>query len=205
MELMIVPLSMFRAITSLPAILFLRIGGDMAAFYSCKFYGYQDTLLDEKGRHFFKSCYIEGTIDFIFGSGKSLYLLSEIHTLKQEWTTVITAQGKQEKNEDSGFSFVHCIVTGDTPGVTYLGRAWQKMAEVIFSYCSITNAIHPTAWDAFNKPQLFTFGEFQNTGVGADLKGRAPFTKNLDVVGAKKYLNLGYIQASKWLVPPTGA
>jgi pectin methylesterase-like acyl-CoA thioesterase len=47
--------------------------GDMAAFYSCAFYGAQDTLYDRKGRHFFKDCYIEGSIDFIFGNGRSLY------------------------------------------------------------------------------------------------------------------------------------
>ncbi|KAF5458614.1 hypothetical protein F2P56_022633, partial [Juglans regia] len=51
----------------------LRISGDMAAFYSCKFIGFQDTLCDDRGRHLFQSCYIEGSVDFIFGNGKSLY------------------------------------------------------------------------------------------------------------------------------------
>jgi pectinesterase len=54
----------------------LRIGGDKAAFYNCRLIGFQDTLCDDKGRHFFKDCYIEGTVDFIFGSGKSLYLVT---------------------------------------------------------------------------------------------------------------------------------
>lgn len=49
----------------------------MAAFYNVRFYGFQDTLCDDRGRHFFKDCYIEGTADFIFGNARSIYLVSE--------------------------------------------------------------------------------------------------------------------------------
>ena len=51
----------------------LVICGDKAAFYDCGFYGAQDTLFDYAGRHYFKNCFIEGSIDFIFGDGRSLY------------------------------------------------------------------------------------------------------------------------------------
>lgn len=57
----------------------LRIEGDQAAFYGCGFYGAQDTLLDDKGRHFFKDCFIQGSIDFIFGNGRSLYQVKKIY------------------------------------------------------------------------------------------------------------------------------
>jgi pectin methylesterase-like acyl-CoA thioesterase len=53
----------------------LRIAGDKAALYNCKIKGFQDTVCDDKGNHFFKDCYVEGSVDFIFGSGKSLYLV----------------------------------------------------------------------------------------------------------------------------------
>lgn len=53
----------------------MRISGDKAAFYNCKFIGFQDTLCDDKGNHLFKDCYIEGTVDFIFGGATSLYLV----------------------------------------------------------------------------------------------------------------------------------
>lgn len=51
----------------------LRINGDQAAFYGCGFYGAQDTLNDDRGRHYFKECFIQGSIDFIFGNARSLY------------------------------------------------------------------------------------------------------------------------------------
>lgn len=55
-----------------------RAGGDKGAFYGCGFYGNQDTLNDQMGRHYFKNCYIEGEIDFIFGNGRSLYKVNAL-------------------------------------------------------------------------------------------------------------------------------
>ncbi|RWW63098.1 hypothetical protein BHE74_00029744 [Ensete ventricosum] len=54
----------------------LRISGDTAAFVGCKFLGAQDTLYDHVGRHYYKDCYIEGSVDFIFGNALSLYEVS---------------------------------------------------------------------------------------------------------------------------------
>jgi pectinesterase len=48
----------------------LRITGDCGAFYNCGFYGAQDTLNDDMGRHYMQ---IVGSIDFIFGDAQSLY------------------------------------------------------------------------------------------------------------------------------------
>ncbi|KAK6138515.1 hypothetical protein DH2020_027735 [Rehmannia glutinosa] len=49
------------------------IQSDKSAFYRCGFFGLQDTLWDVQGRHYFRLCTIQGAVDFIFGSGQSLY------------------------------------------------------------------------------------------------------------------------------------
>uniref|UniRef100_A0ACD5VZG6 Uncharacterized protein n=1 Tax=Avena sativa TaxID=4498 RepID=A0ACD5VZG6_AVESA len=51
----------------------LRVSADNAAFVGCRILGAQDTLYDHSGRHYYKECYIEGSIDFIFGNALSLY------------------------------------------------------------------------------------------------------------------------------------
>jgi pectinesterase len=51
----------------------LRISADNAAFVGCRFLGGQDTLYDHLGRHYYRDCYIEGSVDFIFGNALSLY------------------------------------------------------------------------------------------------------------------------------------
>lgn len=63
------------------------ISGDKCVFYRCAFIGLQDTLWDVSGRHYFKFCVIKGGIDFIFGSGQSIY---EVHYLKPCSFSLIT-------------------------------------------------------------------------------------------------------------------
>lgn len=60
----------------------LRISGTKAAFYNCSFYGSQDTLYDHTGLHYFNNCFIQGSVDFIFGYGRSLYEVSTYHQIK---------------------------------------------------------------------------------------------------------------------------
>ncbi|CBI29271.3 unnamed protein product, partial [Vitis vinifera] len=52
----------------------VSVQGDKNSFYRCAFIGLQDTLFDAIGRHFFRSCYIEGAVDFIFGDGTSMVI-----------------------------------------------------------------------------------------------------------------------------------
>lgn len=49
------------------------VGGDRNSFHRCSFIGYQDTLCDYAGRHFFGDCWIEGAVDYIFGFAQSMY------------------------------------------------------------------------------------------------------------------------------------
>lgn len=46
------------------------------------------------------------------------------------------------------------------------------------------------------------FGEYKNTGPGADPAGRVKFAKQLTEAEAKPFLSLGYIKGSSWLLPP---
>jgi len=182
----------------------LRISGTKAAFYKCKMLGFQDTLCDDKGVHFFKDCYIEGTVDFIFGRGKSIYLNTQLHVLGDKDITVITAQARDSLAEDVGYSFVHCQITG-TGKRTYLGRAWMPYPRVIFAYTSMTDVVLPVAWDENARPerrQTVYFAEYKCNGAGANMIGRAEFTKKLTDAQVRPFLTLGYIQGSKWLLPP---
>ncbi|KAJ7961864.1 Pectinesterase [Quillaja saponaria] len=182
----------------------LRISGDKAAFYNCKLFGFQDTICDDKGKHLFMNCYIEGTVDFIFGNGKSLYVNTTIHVLVEEGFTVITAHARQSPSEDTGYVFVHCSITGTGNG-TFLGRAWMTGPRVIFAYTSMDNIVNPAGWTNNFHPEREStvyFGEFKNTGPGSDPKTRVKFVKQLSDAEVKPFISLGYIEGSKWLLPP---
>ncbi|MCD7464665.1 hypothetical protein HAX54_053198 [Datura stramonium] len=168
----------------------LRTGGDKASLYNCKMYGFQDTFCDDKGKHFFKDCYIEGTVDFIFGNGKSLYLKGP-------------AKPKQVRSLPL-FSFVHCMVTG-TGNTAYLGRAWKPFSKVVFSYTDMSDVIHPQGWSDFGKKEYdgsVYYGEYKCKGAGATMDRRVGFVKKLNDEEVKPFISLAYIEASKWLLPP---
>ncbi|XWS52687.1 hypothetical protein CRYUN_Cryun11dG0092300 [Craigia yunnanensis] len=56
----------------------LRVSGDRVAFFGCRILPYQDTLLDDNGRHYYSNCYIEGAVDFICGNAASLFEVKHI-------------------------------------------------------------------------------------------------------------------------------
>lgn len=129
----------------------LRVSGDKSAFYNCVFLGFQDTVCDDKGNHLFKDCLIQGTVDFVFGKGKSLYLNTKL-VVVGTIPGVIVAQARTSNTEDRGFSFVHCDISGSAKG-SLLGRAWMSHGRAVFSYSTISNVIAPEAWSIINHPE----------------------------------------------------
>ncbi|CAJ2637202.1 unnamed protein product [Trifolium pratense] len=122
----------------------LRVSGNKCAFYNSDFYGFQDTLYDHKGIHYFKGCKIQGTVDFIFGNGRSLYQGCTINSIAQN-VGFITAQKRSSlTTDDSGFSILNSKVIGS--GRVYLGRPWGDYSRVIFSYTYMDNLVLPQGW-----------------------------------------------------------
>nr|GMC83979.1 pectinesterase 1-like [Ipomoea batatas]GMC85690.1 pectinesterase 1-like [Ipomoea batatas]GMC88309.1 pectinesterase 1-like [Ipomoea batatas]GMD42368.1 pectinesterase 1-like [Ipomoea batatas]GME01104.1 pectinesterase 1-like [Ipomoea batatas] len=183
----------------------LTVGGDKASFYNCKFFGYQDTLCDNHNKHFYKDCYIEGTVDFVFGDAKTMFLNTELHVIDGNRMAMISAHGRKSEKEDTGFAFVHCKVTG-TDKVAVLGRGWFDYSKTVFLYNEVSDAIKPEGWLGLhantNEGGGCYFAEYKNTGKGADAKSRPKFVHMLTDAEAKPYLCLSYIEASKWLLPP---
>ncbi|XP_020588531.1 putative pectinesterase 63 [Phalaenopsis equestris] len=179
----------------------LRISGDKAAFYRCKFLGYQDTLCDDKGRHFFKDCFIQGTVDFIFGNARSIYLNCVINSVANG-ITYITAQARSKIADKSGFAFVHCKVTGT--GSAFLSRAWKESSRVVFAYTYMDSVVNPRGWDdrGFKERQGTVFyGEYKCSGPGASTSKRVSYAKLLTDKQAKPFLSMTFIRGKTWILP----
>uniref|UniRef100_A0A452ZL05 Pectinesterase n=2 Tax=Aegilops tauschii subsp. strangulata TaxID=200361 RepID=A0A452ZL05_AEGTS len=146
----------------------LRISADNAAFVGCNFLGAQDTLYDHLGRHYYKDCYIEGSVDFIFGNALSLYEGCHVHAISPH-TGALTAQNRRSMLDDTGFSFLNCRVTGS--GALYLGRAWGTFSRVVFAYTYMDNIIIPRGWYNWGDPtreMTVFYGQYKCSGPGAN-------------------------------------
>ncbi|AQK94974.1 probable pectinesterase 53 isoform X4 [Zea mays] len=177
----------------------LRISADNAAFVGCNFLGAQDTLYDHLGRHYYRDCYIEGSVDFIFGNALSLYEGCHVHAIARNYGA-LTAQNRQSLLEDTGFSFVKCRVTGS--GALYLGRAWGTFSRVVFAYTYMDNIIIPRGWYNWGDPtreMTVFYGQYKCTGPGANYAGRVQWSRELTDEEAKPFISLDFIDGFQWL------
>ena len=158
------------------------IEADRAHFKGCRFLGNQDTLYNYgKGmRNYFEECYVEGTVDFIFGWSACVFRDCEIHSVGSGYLTApATDQG-----QDYGYVFWNCHITADE-GVTgvYLSRPWRPYAQAIYINCNMGGHILPVGWHNWGKTSneaTVTYAEYGSTGAGAaQAKDRASFGQQL--------------------------
>eukprot|EP00253_Pinus_taeda_P012270 PITA_12270 len=177
----------------------LRISGDRSAFYGCRFLGYQDTVLDDSGRHYFKNCFIEGATDFICGDGQSVYEKCHLHTIPK-LNGAITAQSRSSASDDTGYVFLNCKITGN--GLMYLGRAWGSYSRVVFAYTYIADIIFPEGWDNWKDPtrqSTVFYGMYKCSGPGAKDKGRVSWSRDLSDQEVAPFLTTGFIDGQNWI------
>lgn len=187
----------------------LRVDSDQSAFYRCSMEGYQDTLYTHSLRQFYRECDIYGTIDFIFGNGAAVLQNCRIYTrtpLPLQKVT-ITAQGRKNPNQSTGFSIQDCYIYATQP--TYLGRPWKMYSRTVFMNTYMNGQVQPRGWlewyGDFALNTLF-YGEFRNFGPGALLNGRVKWPGYhviRDASVANAFTVDRFIDGSSWL-PGTG-
>lgn len=164
----------------------LRVDGDRVVFKRCRFLGFQDTILLNRGRHYFADSYIEGHVDFIFGAATAYFDHVHIHALRNGY---ITAASTPE-GTPHGFVFREARITGN-PGVkTYLGRPWRNYARTVFIRTEMSSVVHPEGWHNWNKPEAektVFYAEFGSTGEGSAPSSRVPWARKLTPQEAEEF------------------
>ncbi|KMZ67377.1 pectin methylesterase, family CE8 [Zostera marina] len=177
-----------------------RISGDKAYFSGCGFYGAQDTLCDDAGRHYFTECYIEGSIDFIFGNGRSMYKSCQLHSIATRFGS-IAAHGRKSPCDPTGFTFFKCRVTGTGP--LYVGRAMGQYSRIVYSYTYFDNVVAHGGWDDWdhtsNKNKTAFFGVYKCYGPGAATVRGASWVRHLDYGDARRFMSKSFVNGRHWL------
>ncbi|EJL70007.1 pectinesterase family protein [Chryseobacterium populi] len=174
------------------------ISGDRIAFENCRFLGNQDTLylkgtqdLQDKtkpSRNYFKSCYIEGTTDYIFGAGTAVFEYCTIYS--KESASYVTAASTPQEN-DFGFVFINSKIIGNTKeNSVYLGRPWRPFAKTVYIDCELNSTIKPEGWHNWNKPdaeKTTFYAEYHSKGTGANSSKRVSWSHQLSKEKRKIY------------------
>lgn len=161
---------------------------DQSSFYNCRFLGRQDTLYANAGTQYYKDCYIEGDVDFIFGQATAVFDTCEIHALnralkqdgKSHGAGYLTAPSTLA--QDKGYLFYKCHITSSIPDFHYgmLGRPWHPSSEqrevnsaATFRECVLDIKIKAKGWNSMKnkfgvyQPEDNRLYEYKNSGKGA--------------------------------------
>jgi PelA/Pel-15E family pectate lyase len=95
----------------------------------------------------------------------------------------VTAHYRTSNDEDTGFVFLRCRLTGEKTGSgVYLGRPWRPYARVIFIDCRLGSHIRAEGWDNWRDPareKTAWFAEYKSTGPGANPSARVAWSRQL--------------------------
>ena len=199
----------------------LYADGDRLVFEDCRLLGSQDTLFTAPlpptefqpggfkgpgehkerimGRHLYRRCFIQGDIDFIFGSGIAYFEECTIYSKLPMDKDVSDADpdkiygyisaASTPEGYEFGYVFKDCKLTSDCPPQSiYLGRPWREWAKTVYINCEMGAHIHPLGWDDWGKPHgHFYYGEYGSYGEGANPNARAAFSHQLTEDEVTKY------------------
>ncbi|MCD7855071.1 MAG: pectinesterase family protein [Clostridiales bacterium] len=142
----------------------LYLDCDKAYIHNCRLSARQDTLLcapipsDIKGkpmplnRQYFKDCFIEGNVDFIFGGACALFENCEIFIVgRSGFPSGYVTAACTDKEQEYGFVFKKCSISGSGARErAFLGRPWRDYAKTVFIDCKWDDIIHPEVFSKWN-------------------------------------------------------
>lgn len=206
---------------------------DRVVLDNCKFIGRQDTLYlkgASKGQNvasansarvYLNNCYVEGTVDFIFGDATAYFNKCNINMAYYKNGGHFTAPNTTLYN--IGYVFNECKLTVDKKFTSNmadqidLGRPWQcdsaypnSGSNSVYINCTmpeIMNSKGFSLWDSStvtNKVRFYEYGSKTPNGHTIDLSTRADFVRVLTPEQAESYNSYNVLKGyDNW--NPTGA
>ncbi|MBO1335255.1 pectinesterase family protein [Streptomyces sp. VRA16 Mangrove soil] len=166
----------------------LKVMGDRSAFFGCRFLGHQDTLYADSlaltafARQYFRDCYAEGDVDFVFGRATAVFDHCHFRTLDR--TDLAAAPygfvfaPSTAAADPNGYLVTRSRFTSTAPDASYkLARPWvpssdttarpslvvrdSQLSAGIDAVAPYTNMSDSFPW------QRQRFAEYHNSGPGA--------------------------------------
>lgn len=166
----------------------VKVTGDRSAFHGCRFLGHQDTLYADSpsltafSRQYYRDCYVEGDVDFVFGRASAVLERCHFRTLTRTDLPAppygfVFAPSTAGANPH-GFLVLRSRVTSTAPdGCFKLARPWVPSSDLTARPMLTVRDSHIGAGIDTDEPygtmsagfpwQEQRFAEYRNTGPGA--------------------------------------
>ncbi|KAJ4892500.1 Pectinesterase 5 [Raphanus sativus] len=187
----------------------IRVNGDRAVIFNCRFDGYQDTLYVNNGRQFYRNCVVSGTVDFIFGKSATVIQNSLIVIRKGnkgQYNTVTADGNEKGLSMKIGIVIQNCRIVPDKKLAaerltveSYLGRPWKQFSTTVVINTEIGDVIRPEGWrmwDGENFHKSCRYVEYNNRGPGAITNRRVSWAKVARSAG-----EINQYTVANWLAP----
>lgn len=132
---------------------------------------------DMRCRQYFDNCLIEGTVDFIFGCGETLFDNCEIRSLYDVREVGYAAAPAHALEQTEGFTFRNCRFTAEPAvrdGIIFLARPWRDYGLSRFENCTYGSHISPLGFDKWNDTDRDRTARFYETPA---VPGRVSWVK----------------------------
>ena len=152
----------------------LTVQGDRAIFENVRVLGNQDTLFVKTSnvatvaRSYFKSCYVEGDTDFIFGRGTAVLDACTIHSVTSRTTSGVAIAPSTDSRNPFGILVIGATFSADAGAATgsiHLGRAWDEGQGDVNTYSTnVAGGIYPNGQ-----------ATVRGSSLGAHIQSAAPW------------------------------
>lgn len=166
----------------------INIQGKYSAFKNCRFLGHQDTWFANNDTYqYLLDCYIEGSVDFIFGGSTAYFEKCAINSTRDGYITA--ASTPQEQNY--GYVFDNCKLSGNSEvaeNSVYLGRPWRPFAHVVFLNCEMDSHIRLVGWHNWGNPDNEKTAIYKEYNTrGGEVGDRVDWSYQLSKEEAEQY------------------
>ncbi len=165
---------------------------DRQIYLNCRFTGFQDTLYCRSGRQYFKSCYVSGVMDYIFGDATAVFDGCEIYSRNRS-SGCISAPSTLASSA-YGLVFISCTLTGESlsSDTFWLGRPWHPSSSTsalsssaTYLNCTLPAFVKAEGWTSMSgvSPATERMKEYKNTGAGAGVNSTRPQLSDSEAAG----------------------
>ncbi|MCX5183770.1 pectinesterase family protein [Streptomyces sp. NBC_00268] len=167
----------------------IKVQGDRSAFVGCRFLGHQDTLYADStalgtfARQYYRDCYAEGDVDFVFGRATAVFERCHFHTLDRDVAFkpegMVFAPSTARANPHGFLAVRSRVTSGAEDGAYKIARPWVPSYETT-AWPSLVvretelgpgiDAVAPYVDMRAAYPwQSMRFREYRDTGPGAEI------------------------------------